>query len=557
MDLFTNNGVFGTEYSVPSSSILDPGASTSVFTAGAICFQNDSLEPYSSQGPTIDGRIKPDIAGQDAVTSGVYGAVLDLRQLRLHRHLRRLAAHRGRGRAGQGGEPELHRVAAAQLPPRPCRRARHRGPGQPVRGGQAAARRGAGRSRRRPLTTGAASGVTSRGRDAGRHRQPAGRADELPLPVRHDRRLRQPDRRRPRRRGHLGPGRLRRVSGPHPSTTYHYRIVASNELGTTQRQRRHLHHAGGPGDLTPPPPGPSGQQGVLGATGAGGSTGGPAPARPAATKPLVTCKIKGKKVTCTVKLAKAKRATVKLTRGGKVCRPRRRPTRARRPPDGAHAAAPGARALQAERRGHRPQRQGAPPELLHHALAHGRPAAPRPPVSGRRGLPRAGEAEHAHAHRRARDLRGRAARARRVPRPHRVAPAPRPPLPPEARGPAARDRPAAVGRRPDASTSPTTSATPPCPSPATRRRCWRWPGACSPSAWIARSRCGSCGSSRACSDGGFALLSKTHHALVDGVSGVDLASVLFDLSPEGSDATAASRGCPSPSRRAPSSPRAG
>ena len=34
-------------------------------------------------------------------------------------------------------------------------------------------------------------------------------------------------------------------------------------------------------------------------------------------------------------------------------------------------------------------------------------------------------------------------------------------------------------------------------------------------------------------DGGFALLSKTHHAVVDGVSGVDLASVLFDLSPEG------------------------
>jgi diacylglycerol O-acyltransferase len=34
--------------------------------------------------------------------------------------------------------------------------------------------------------------------------------------------------------------------------------------------------------------------------------------------------------------------------------------------------------------------------------------------------------------------------------------------------------------------------------------------------------------------GGFVLISKTHHALVDGVSGVDLASVLFDLSPEGS-----------------------
>ncbi|HEX8856077.1 MAG TPA: wax ester/triacylglycerol synthase family O-acyltransferase [Thermoleophilaceae bacterium] len=33
-------------------------------------------------------------------------------------------------------------------------------------------------------------------------------------------------------------------------------------------------------------------------------------------------------------------------------------------------------------------------------------------------------------------------------------------------------------------------------------------------------------------DGGFAILSKTHHALVDGVSGVDIASVLFDTSPE-------------------------
>ncbi|HYP47368.1 MAG TPA: wax ester/triacylglycerol synthase family O-acyltransferase [Thermoleophilaceae bacterium] len=32
-------------------------------------------------------------------------------------------------------------------------------------------------------------------------------------------------------------------------------------------------------------------------------------------------------------------------------------------------------------------------------------------------------------------------------------------------------------------------------------------------------------------DGGFALISKTHHALVDGVSGVDIATVLFDLQP--------------------------
>jgi diacylglycerol O-acyltransferase / wax synthase len=35
------------------------------------------------------------------------------------------------------------------------------------------------------------------------------------------------------------------------------------------------------------------------------------------------------------------------------------------------------------------------------------------------------------------------------------------------------------------------------------------------------------------SDGRFAVISKTHHALVDGISGVDLATVLFDLSPDG------------------------
>src|SRR3954453_5056245 len=36
-------------------------------------------------------------------------------------------------------------------------------------------------------------------------------------------------------------------------------------------------------------------------------------------------------------------------------------------------------------------------------------------------------------------------------------------------------------------------------------------------------------------DGGFALLSKTHHAMIDGVAGVDIAQVMFDLSPVPAD----------------------
>lgn len=71
IDLFVN----GTqaEYQVPAGSILDPATQPRSFTIGAICWLDSSLEPYSSQGPTIDGRTKPDLAGQDSETTGTYG----------------------------------------------------------------------------------------------------------------------------------------------------------------------------------------------------------------------------------------------------------------------------------------------------------------------------------------------------------------------------------------------------------------------------------------------------------------------------------------------------
>src|SRR3954468_19151134 len=46
--------------------------------------------------------------------------------------------------------------------------------------------------------------------------------------------------------------------------------------------------------------------------------------------------------------------------------------------------------------------------------------------------------------------------------------------------------------------------------------------------------------------GGFALISKTHHAVVDGVSGVDLGTVLFDLAPEGTAMAATEPWVPHP-----------
>ena len=70
-DLFVNNSVL--QYVVASGSIVEPASSPNAMAVGAICWQNSALEFYSSLGPTIDGRVKPDIVGPDAVSTATYG----------------------------------------------------------------------------------------------------------------------------------------------------------------------------------------------------------------------------------------------------------------------------------------------------------------------------------------------------------------------------------------------------------------------------------------------------------------------------------------------------
>jgi subtilisin family serine protease len=73
-DLFISNaGVGSLTYQVAAGSVTEPASSVNAMAVGAICFSTNALEPYSSQGPTIDGRLKPDIAGQDSASSPVYG----------------------------------------------------------------------------------------------------------------------------------------------------------------------------------------------------------------------------------------------------------------------------------------------------------------------------------------------------------------------------------------------------------------------------------------------------------------------------------------------------
>jgi subtilisin family serine protease len=62
------------EHSTAAGSIADPASSPNVLAVGAICWQTGALEPYSSQGPTIDGRLKPELVAPDSVSSPIYGA---------------------------------------------------------------------------------------------------------------------------------------------------------------------------------------------------------------------------------------------------------------------------------------------------------------------------------------------------------------------------------------------------------------------------------------------------------------------------------------------------
>lgn len=72
MDVFFDGPVAQVEH-FSASSLPEPASSPAVMTVGAHCWVNGAYEPYSSVGPTIDNRVKPDITGPDGTSSSVYG----------------------------------------------------------------------------------------------------------------------------------------------------------------------------------------------------------------------------------------------------------------------------------------------------------------------------------------------------------------------------------------------------------------------------------------------------------------------------------------------------
>jgi hypothetical protein len=65
------SGAYGTVS--PGGGLVDPAASPSAMAVGSFCAQG-AYAPESSEGPTIDGRSKPEIVGPEAVSSATYGA---------------------------------------------------------------------------------------------------------------------------------------------------------------------------------------------------------------------------------------------------------------------------------------------------------------------------------------------------------------------------------------------------------------------------------------------------------------------------------------------------
>ena len=71
MDLF----VLGPDVAgaTAAGSVTEPASSPAVLAVGAFCWDHSAIEPYSSVGPTLDERVKPDILAPDSVSTSTYG----------------------------------------------------------------------------------------------------------------------------------------------------------------------------------------------------------------------------------------------------------------------------------------------------------------------------------------------------------------------------------------------------------------------------------------------------------------------------------------------------
>ncbi len=71
-DLFMTDGEMHPDYLIAESSLSSPSDAHGAFVVGAVHWADDVLESYSSNGPTADGRVKPDLSAPSVVDSVSY-----------------------------------------------------------------------------------------------------------------------------------------------------------------------------------------------------------------------------------------------------------------------------------------------------------------------------------------------------------------------------------------------------------------------------------------------------------------------------------------------------
>jgi hypothetical protein len=71
LELFSYHQDF--QYQTAGTSLTVPADCEDALAVGATHWDDDTLEPFSSQGPTNDGRTKPDLTAPDAVSTETYG----------------------------------------------------------------------------------------------------------------------------------------------------------------------------------------------------------------------------------------------------------------------------------------------------------------------------------------------------------------------------------------------------------------------------------------------------------------------------------------------------
>jgi hypothetical protein len=72
IDLFTPTKDLPSAFRVPEGSLNDASVIEGVISVAAVCPFNGQIREYSSEGPTADGRLKPDITAFDGVSTFTY-----------------------------------------------------------------------------------------------------------------------------------------------------------------------------------------------------------------------------------------------------------------------------------------------------------------------------------------------------------------------------------------------------------------------------------------------------------------------------------------------------